>query len=266
MTTRDAIKLEHPAYQPAAKLRGKVALITGGDSGIGAATAVLFAREGADVAIAYLSEDNDALSVCRTIESYGQRALRVKTNLSKKMNSQRLIDATLEKFGRLDVLINNAGTQETDTDLKNISEEQLKKTFAVNIFSMFYLTQTALPHLKKGSSIINTASVTAYRGSPHLIDYASTKGAVVTFTRSLAVNLAKQDIRVNAVAPGPIWTDLIFDSFSPKEIAKFGKEQPMGRAGRPYEVAPAYVYLASADSSYVTGEVIHVNGGEIVNN
>jgi NAD(P)-dependent dehydrogenase (short-subunit alcohol dehydrogenase family) len=259
------IEVEHPNYQAAGKLGGKVAIVTGGDSGIGAATAILFAREGADVTIVYLSEDKDARRTANVIETYGQRALPIKADLSVKVNAEKLVDATIRQLGHLDILVNNAGTQETDTTLEGISEAQLKKTFATNIFSMFYLTQAALPKLRKSASIINTASVTAYRGSPHLMDYASTKGAIVSFTRSLAVNLAPKGIRVNAVAPGPIWTDLIFDSFSPKDIAKFGQDQPLGRAGQPYEVAPAFVYLASDDASYTSGEVIHVNGGEIVN-
>ena len=248
------------------KLAGKVAIVTGADSGIGQAVAILFAKEGADVAVAYLSEDEDAKETQKHIESYGQRCLLVPSDLSVEDNCKALVQKTIDEFGKLDILVNNAGMQVEQTRIEDISTEQLDKTFRTNFYAYFWLAKYATPHLKAGSSIINTTSITAYRGSDHLIDYASTKGAILAFTRSLANNFTSEErgIRVNAVAPGPIWTPLIVASFTEDEVAEFGQDSPMGRAGQPNEVAPAYVYLASDDASYVTGQVIHVNGGEIV--
>jgi NAD(P)-dependent dehydrogenase (short-subunit alcohol dehydrogenase family) len=249
------------------KLGGKVALITGGDSGIGRAVALLFAREGANIAISYLPEEQvDAEEVKRLIEEeFEQECLLLPGDIRKERFCERLVNNTIKKFGKLHILVNNAATQTEQKSLEDITAEQLYETFETNIFSMFYITKYALPHLKKGCCIINTTSVTAYRGSPELLDYSSTKGAIVTFTRSLAQNLAKKGIRVNGVAPGPIWTPLIVGSFKGKKVAEFGSDVPLGRAGEPAEVAPAYLYLASEDGAYVSGQVLHVNGGEIVN-
>jgi NAD(P)-dependent dehydrogenase (short-subunit alcohol dehydrogenase family) len=252
-------------YIGTGKLSGKAALITGGDSGIGRAVAVHFAREGADIAIVYEESDGDAKRTQQMIEKEGQQCLLVKGDLSSEAFCNSVIKKTIVKFGRLDVLVNNAGMHKDTTAIEAISKQQLLRTFSVNIFPLFYLVKAALKHMTEDSTIINTASVTAYRGSEHLMDYAATKGAIVSFTRSLAQNLADKKIRVNAVAPGPIWTPLVIEAFDNKQLRDFGKDTPMGRAGFPYEVAPAYVYLASADSSYVTGQVIHVNGGEMVN-
>ena len=252
--------------QPSNKLQGKVALITGGDSGIGRAVALLFAEEGADVAISFLSEQKDADEVKRIVEDeFGRKCLLLKGDIRKERTCERIINNTVKKFGKLDILVNNAATQTEKKSLTEITTEQLYETFETNFFSMFWVTKYALPHLKKGSCIINTTSVTAYRGSPSLIDYSATKGAIVTFTRSLAGNLVEKGIRVNAVAPGPIWTPLIVSSFKGKKVAEFGSDAPMKRAGEPAEVAPCYLFLASGDSSYITGQVLHPNGGEIVN-
>ncbi len=259
-----APQYEGTNYRAAGKLEGKVAVITGGDSGIGRAVAVHFAKEGADVAILYLEEDEDAKQVKRDVEALGRRALLVKGDIGDPDFCEEAIERVVEELGRLDVLVNNAAEQHDQRAIEGISDEQLEKTFRTNVFSQFYLTRAAMPHLEKGASIINSTSITAYRGSPHLMDYAATKGAILAFTRSLASNLAEKGIRVNAVAPGPIWTPLIPASFPAEEVAKFGADQPLGRPGQPEEVAPAYVYLASQDSSYVTGQTIHVNGGEIV--
>ncbi len=247
------------------KLEDKVAIITGGDSGIGRAVAILFAKEGADVTVVYLKEDEDAKATQQEIEKYGRKCLLISGDLTKERFHDKIVSKTLDEFGKIDILVNNAaGHWETDS-LEDISTKQLLQTFTTNVFAYFWLTKTVLPHLKKGSAIINTTSVTAYRGSNHLLDYASSKGAIVSFTRSLAQNLVKTGIRVNAVAPGPIWTPLIVSSFPPEEVAKFGTDAPMGRAGEPVEVAPCYLFLASEDSSYMTGQVLHPNGGEIVN-
>jgi NAD(P)-dependent dehydrogenase (short-subunit alcohol dehydrogenase family) len=247
------------------KLKNKVALITGGDSGIGRAVAVLFAREGAHVAIAYLSEHEDAQETKNMVEEYGRKCIVIPGDLSKENNCKRAVKKAIKHFGKIDILVNNAAIHYEVDKLEDISSVQLLKTFSINIFSYFWVAQAALPHMKKGSCIINTSSVTAYRGSGGLIDYASTKGAIVSFTRSLAANLLKRDIRVNGVAPGPIWTPLIASSFKPKKVAQFGSDAPMERAGEPSEVAPCYLFLASDDSSYMTGQFLHPNGGEIVN-
>ncbi len=259
------IIIDDKKYKPAKKLEGKVAIITGGDSGIGAATAIAFAKEGADVVISYLSEDKDAQNVAKIVKSYGQEAVHCKGDLGEKVNCDELIALTLEKLGKIDILVNNAGTQVVQESIVDITEEQLLRTFKTNIFSMFYLTQKALQNMNPNACIINTTSVTAYRGSEELLDYSATKGAITTFTRSLSQNLAGKSVRVNAVAPGPVWTPLVLSSFDSKKLSELGKNQPLGRAAQPVEIAPAYVFLASDDSRYITGQVIHVNGGEIIN-
>lgn len=252
-------------YKAAGKLLNKTALITGGDSGIGRAVAVHFAMEGADVAIAYLDEDKDAEETKKLVEEAGRRCILFKGDISKKDFCDKIAKQTISKLGSLNILVNNAAQQYPQEDFLDISKQQLEKTFNVNILPFFFLSQAALKNMKAGDTIINTSSVTAYRGSPHLIDYSSTKGAIVTFTRSLSENLAPKKIRVNAVAPGPVWTPLIVSTFEAKDIKKFGQDVPMGRAGQPSEIAPAYVFLASQDASYITGQVIHVNGGELIN-
>ena len=252
-------------YRGSGKLAGRVALISGGDSGIGRAVAVHFAREGADVAFLYLNEHEDAAQTVQLIEAEGRQALALSGDVGDAKVCRKAVKDTLRKFGRLDVLVNNAAEQHPQDDLLSITPEQLEQTFRTNVFGMFYLTQAALPHLTAGASIIVTTSVTAYRGSESLIDYASTKGAQVSFTRSLSANLAAKGIRVNAVAPGPIWTPLIPSTFGAEQVADHGVKVPLERPGQPAEVAPAFVYLACADSTYVTGQVMHVNGGEIVN-
>ena len=253
--------------QPTQKLGGKVALITGGDSGIGRAVAVLFAQQGADVSISYLpEEEKDARQVQQIIEEeFERKCLLFPGDIRKPRFCEKIVNDTVKALGKLDILVNNAATQTEQKSLLNITDEQLYETFETNILAMFRITRAALPHLKKGASIINTTSVTAYRGSSELIDYSSTKGAILTFTRSLAQNLAKKGIRVNGVAPGPIWTPLIAGSFKGKKVAEFGSDVPLGRAGEPAEVAPCYLFLASEEASYITGQVLHPNGGEIVN-
>lgn len=256
---------ERQNYRPSGKLQGKVALITGGDSGIGRAVAVLFAKEGADIAISYLDEHDDARETKTIIEQLGRRCLVIAGNIGDEVFCQQIIRQTIESFGKLDVLVNNAAEQHPQNSLSDISAQQLEQTFRTNIFSMFYLTKAALPHLQPGAAIINTASITAYKGDPMLIDYSVSKGAVVSFTRSLSESLVRQGIRVNGIAPGPIWTPLIPASFSAEQVATFGSTTPMQRAGQPAELAAAYLFLACEDSSYVSGQILHINGGTIIN-
>jgi NAD(P)-dependent dehydrogenase (short-subunit alcohol dehydrogenase family) len=251
-------------YRGSGKLEGRKALITGGDSGIGRAVAILFAREGADVAIAYLDEERDAQRAKELVEAEGRTAHCFSGDLGDVDYCERLVRDAASALGGLDIVVNNAAEQHVDTTLEDLSPEQLNRTFQTNVLSMFHVTRAALEHLGQGSSIINTTSVVSYKGKPVLVDYAATKGAITSFTRSLAEQLADRGIRVNGVAPGPIWTPLIPASFSAEEVSEFGGDTPMGRPGQPEEVAPAYVYLASRDGSYVTGQVIHVNGGQVV--
>jgi NAD(P)-dependent dehydrogenase (short-subunit alcohol dehydrogenase family) len=253
-----------PQYKGSLRLQNKVAIITGGDSGIGRAVAIHYALEGADVVIVYQKSDGDAKETQAMVEGTNQRCILFKGDVSSESFCRKVVRDTFKIFKRLDILVNNAGTHEPADELEEISSKQFKRTFEVNMFSFYYFTHEALKKMSKNGCIINTTSVTAFRGSDHLIDYSSTKGAIVSFTRSLAKNLAKDGIRVNGVAPGPIWTPLITESFDQEHIRNFGKKTPMGRAGYPYEVAPAYVFLASEDASYITGQIIHVNGGEVV--
>jgi len=247
------------------KLKDKVALITGGDSGIGKATALLFAAHGADIAIAYLSETDDATIVKKEVEKLGRQCLLIKGDLANEENCKKSVDKTIQKFSKLDILINNAALHWEKEKIEDITTEQLERTFYSNFFSYFWVTKYAMPYLKEGSAIVNTTSVTAYRGSPKLIDYSASKGAIVGFTRSLALNLNDRKIRVNAVAPGPIWTPLIASTFDKEKVAKFGSDKPMGRAGEPNEVATCFLFLASEDSSYMSGQCLHPNGGEVIN-
>ncbi len=251
-------------YKAAGKLEGKVAIITGGDSGIGRAVAVHFAREGANVAIVFLDEQKDAEETRKLIEQTGRRCLLLKGDVCDAEFCKSAVAKTVSEFGGLNVVVNNAAQHYPQENLEGISQKQLEDTFKNNVYPYFYLSQEALAHLSEDDTIINTTSVTAYRGSEHLIDYAATKGAIVSFTRSLAKNLASKKIRVNGVAPGPVWTPLIVSSFDDEHVKNFGKDTPMGRAGQPSEIAPAYVYLACEDSSYMTGQILHINGGEVV--
>jgi len=253
---------EEPGY---GRLQGKVALITGGDSGIGRAVAVLFAKEGADVAISYLDEHEDAKQTQGDIKKYGKDVLLIPGDISNEVNCKNAVDKTIERFKRIDILVNNAAVQFEQESLEDISAQQLEYTFRVNIFSYFYLAKYAIPHMGQGSVIINTASVTAYKGNQTLMDYSSTKGAIVSFTRSLSQSLAKKGIRVNAVAPGPVWTPLIVASFDDEKVAEFGKDIPMGRPAQPVEIATCYIFLASREGAFLTGQVLHPNGGSIVN-
>ncbi|MFY9307899.1 MAG: SDR family oxidoreductase [Bacteroidia bacterium] len=248
------------------RLLNKKCIITGGDSGIGRAVAIAYAKEGADVAIIYLNEDKDAKLTAALIEErYSRECLLVPADISKENECNKAIKKVVKKFRQIDVLVNNAAIHYPCKSIEDISSKQLIKTFSINIFSMFWITKAVLEYMKEGSAIINTSSVTAYRGSANLIDYSSTKGAIVSFTRSLSANLADKKIRVNGVAPGPIWTPLIPSSFPDKKVTTFGTETPLGRPGQPGEVAPCYVFLASDESSYITGQFLHPNGGEIIN-
>lgn len=253
-----------PDYRGSGKLQDRVVLITGGDSGIGRAAAVLFAREGADVSIIYLNEHEDAETTKQLVEAEGRRCLTIAGDVGQKAFCEEAVRQTVDAFGRLDVLVNNAAVQYVQQQIEDISEEQLEKTFRTNIFAYFFMAQAALPHLEEGSSIINTTSITAFQGNPTLLDYSSTKGAILAFTRALAQNLAEKGIRVNAVAPGPIWTPLIPATFPEEKVAEFGQDTPLGRPGQPEEVAPCYVFLASQDASYMTGQTLHPNGGQPV--
>ena len=255
-----------PRFPGSGRLKDKVALITGADSGIGRAVAALYAREGADVAIVYLCEHDDAAKTKRVVEQEGRQAITIAGDLGDSDFCRKAVERTVGELGGLDILVNNAGEQHPDEDIRDITEDQLKRTFQSNIYSMFFLTQAARPHLKKGAAIVNCTSVTMYKGSENLLDYSSTKGAITAFTRSLSQNLVKEGIRVNGVAPGPIWTPLNPMGGKPREEMKdFGKDTPMGRPGQPNEVAPAFLFLACDDSSYMTGQVLHPNGGTIVN-
>jgi NAD(P)-dependent dehydrogenase (short-subunit alcohol dehydrogenase family) len=247
------------------RLRNKTAIITGGDSGIGKAVAIAFAKEGADVVIAYYEDDKDAQLTAERVEAIGQQCLLIRGDISKPAHCKKIIQKTIQRFGKVDVLINNAGIQFPQKELSAITPQQLKRTFETNIFAMFYLVQAAEPHLQEGACIINTSSVTAYRGSGHLLDYSATKGAIVSFTRSLSAYFAPKKIRVNGVAPGPVWTPLIPTTFPASHVSSFGSDTPLGRTGEPVEIAYSYVFLASDEASYITGQMIHPNGGEIVN-
>lgn len=255
---------ENPNYIPSNKLCDKVAIISGGDSGIGRAVSVLFAKEGADIVISYLNEHEDANYTKQIIEGLGRKCLLIPGDLRNENLSSYIAQTTMDTFGKIDILVNNCAVQYPQNSILDISSNQLRDTFETNIFTFFYLTKAVLPYLEANSSIINTASITAFGGKKNLIDYSATKGAIMTFTKSLSLSLADQKIKVNAVAPGPVWTPLIPSSFSGQEVEVFGTEVPLKRAGQPFELAPAYLYLASDDSRYVTGQIIHVNGGTIV--
>jgi NAD(P)-dependent dehydrogenase (short-subunit alcohol dehydrogenase family) len=258
-------RAEDPQHRGSGKLQGKVALITGGDSGIGRAVAVAFAREGADISVVYLNEHGDAEETKRLVEKEGRRCITIDGDAGQETFCQQAVQQTISAFQRLDVLVNNAAEQHPQQSIEEITAEQLERTFRTNIFGYFFMTKAALPHLKQGSAIVNTTSVTAYKGSPQLIDYSATKGAIVTFTRSLSQALVERGIRVNGVAPWPIWTPLIPSTFPPEKVAQFGANTPMKRAGQPEEVASCFVFLASDDASYMAGQILHPNGGEIVN-
>jgi len=254
-----------PWRRGSGKLEGKVAIVTGGDSGIGRAVAIAFAKEGAKLTVAYLNEHEDARKTKELVEEQGGECLLIAGDVGDEKICKKIADKTVKEYGKIDILVNNAAEQHPQKTIMDINSKQLERTFRTNIFSMFFMTKAVMPYLKKGAAIVNTASVTAYKGNPTLLDYSSTKGAIVAFTRALSQNLAARNIRVNDVAPGPIWTPLIPSTFPPKRVKEFGKDVPLGRPGQPEELAPAYVYLASDDSSYVTGQTIHVNGGSVVN-
>ena len=258
-------KAEDPQHRGSGKLDGKVALITGGDSGIGRAVAIAFAKDGADVAINYLEEDRDAKETQRMLQEHGRKCVLLPGDVGDEKLCRRIVDRTVKELGRLDILVNNASEQHPQESIDDITAEQLERTFRTNVFGYFFMVKAAMKHLREGSCIINTASVTAYKGSAELLDYSATKGAEVAFTRSLSQNLAEKKIRVNAVAPGPIWTPLIPSTFDEEKVETFGGDVPLGRPGQPEEVAPSYVFLASDDSSYMTGQVLHPNGGSVIN-
>ncbi|WP_086739159.1 glucose 1-dehydrogenase [Erythrobacter colymbi] len=253
-----------PRYPGSGRLQGKVAIVTGGDSGIGRAVAVLFAREGADVVISHLDEEEDAMATAEMVEDEGARAVTIAGDIGERDHCKEIVDLAIRKFGRIDILVNNAGEQHPEKDVTGISKKQLKRTFQTNVFGMFYMVQAAMPYLGKGAAIINCTSVTMYQGAEELLDYSATKGAITAFTRSLSQNLAGKGIRVNGVAPGPIWTPLNpMGGASKEKLATFGEDTPMGRPGQPNEVAPSFLFLACEDSSYMTGQVLHPNGGII---
>jgi len=254
-----------PFQYPEGRLQGKTAIITGGDSGIGKAVALLFAAEGADIVVAYLSETRDALQTQYEVQQFGRQCIVIKGDLGKESHCSAVVEKTLQAFGQINILVNNAALHWEEKNLEDINTDQLMKTFHSDFFSCFWMCKYVIPHLKKNDSIINTASVVAYRGSPHLMDYSAAKGAIISFTRSLAINLMDKGIRVNAVAPGPVWTPLIASTFSEKEISTFGSDSPMKRAGMPNEIAPSFLFLACADSSFISGQVLHPNGGEVIN-
>jgi NAD(P)-dependent dehydrogenase (short-subunit alcohol dehydrogenase family) len=256
---------DNPSYKGAQKLEGKVVVITGGDSGIGRATAILFAKEGAKIAIPYYNEHEDAADTKHIIEQYGGEVLILAGDVGDERFCNKVADTTTEHFGSVDILVNNAAEQHPQRTIKNITKEQIERTFATNIFSHFYMVKAVLPYMKQGGVIINTTSVTAYRGHDMLLDYSATKGAIVSFTRSLSLSLIKKGIRVNAVAPGPVWTPLIPSTFPDEKVESFGKHNPMGRPAQPVEIAPCYLFLACDDSSFMSGQVLHPNGGEIIN-
>ena len=258
-------KAEDPQHRGSGKLEGKVALITGGDSGIGRAVAIAFAKEGADVAINYLEEDRDAKDTRRMVQEHGRKCVLLPGDVGDEKLCRRIVDRTVKELGRLDVLVNNASEQHPQESIEDITAEQLERTFRTNVFGYFFMVKAAMKHLREGSCIINTASVTAYKGSAELLDYSATKGAEVAFTRSLSQNLAEKKIRVNAVAPGPIWTPLIPSTFDEEKVSTFGSDVPLKRPGQPEEVAPCYVFLASDDASYMTGQTLHPNGGSVIN-
>ena len=258
-------RAEDKTHRGTGKLRDKVAIITGGDSGIGRAVASAFAKEDADVSVLYLEEDKDANETKRLVEKAGRRCLLIAGDVGQEGFCRKAVEQTVKEFGKIDILVNNAAEQHPQESIEKITEKQLERTFRTNIFSMFFMTKAALKHLKKGAVIINTTSVTAYKGSPHLLDYSSTKGAITAFTRSLSQALADKAIRVNGVAPGPIWTPLIPSTFPSEDVESFGSDVPLGRPGQPEEIAPSFVFLASDDSSYMTGQILHPNGGTVVN-
>ncbi len=258
-------RAEDKDYRGSGKLEEKVAIITGGDSGIGRAVAIAFAKEGADVAIVYLEEEKDASETKHLVEEQGGKCLLISGDVGQEEFCRKAVEQAVKAFGKLDIIVNNAAEQHPQESIEKISAKQLERTFRTNIFSFFFTTKAAMKHLKRGATIINTTSVTAYKGSPHLLDYSSTKGAIIAFTRSLSQALADKGIRVNGVAPGPIWTPLIPSTFPAKEVETFGSDVPLGRPGQPKEVAPSFVFLASDDSSYMTGQILHPNGGTVVN-
>jgi len=258
-------RAEDEKHRGSGKLQEKVAIITGGDSGIGRAVAFAFAKEGADVSIVYLEERKDANETKRLVEEHGRKCLLIEGDVGQEEFCRKAVEQTVNEFDKLDILVNNAAEQHPQESIEKISEKQLERTFRTNIFSFFFMVKAAMKHLKKGAAIINTTSVTAYKGSPELLDYSSTKGAITAFTRSLSQALAEKCIRVNGVAPGPIWTPLIPSTFPAEEVETFGSDVPLRRPGQPEEVAPSYVFLASDDSSYMTGQVLHPNGGTVVN-